>query len=246
VIFLIFFGAAAWRGLRAPAPMAQALHPVPDSRLVGMVIAIAIVLHWLLVPLAGATDFAERLLQPALQILPIYLFMLVEQAGVSPQSVRAYAKTLAGVAAVALAARVGIHATGADYCRGVCRALVPFQDVAAGLRDAGFQGRGTIVVHGVHVAGNLRVQFPQARVMEIGYPPRVWPRPTGTGQCLAVWTGEGSGARDLVDAYLRRELGVNGAAPRHESVVSAFMQGSRTRSYRLFYRLYEGAQGECR
>lgn len=246
VIFLIFFGAAAWRGLRAPELMAQALHPVPDSRLVGMVIAIAIVLHWLLVPLAGATDFAERLLQPALQILPIYLFMLVEKAGVSPQSVRAYAKTLAGVAAVALAARVGIHAAGADYCRGVCRTLVPFQDVAAGLRDAGFQGRGTIVVHGVHVAGNLRVQFPQARVMEIGYPPRVWPRPTGTGQCLAVWTGEGSGARDLVDAYLRRELGVNGTAPRHESVVSAFMQGSRTRSYRLFYRLYEGAQGECR
>jgi hypothetical protein len=28
--------------------------------------------------------------------------------------------------------------------------------------------------------------------------------------------------------------------------VSTLMQGSRTRAYRLYYRLYDGPQGECR
>jgi len=246
VIFLIFFGAATWAGLRAPETSAQAAESVPDSRLVGMVIAIAILLHWLLVPLAGATDFAERLLQPALQILPIYLFMLVEQAGAPAHAVRPYAMTLAVVAAVALVARIGIHVAGADYCRKTCRTLISFQDIAAGLRKAGFRGKGTIVVEGVHLAGNLRVQFPQARIMETGYPPRVWPKVSGDGQCLAVWAPRIPHGREHVDAYLTRELGADRNATYREGLVSSLMQGSLTRAYRLHYRLYDGPQGACR
>jgi 4-amino-4-deoxy-L-arabinose transferase-like glycosyltransferase len=246
VIFLLFFGAAAWRGFRASEPAAQATHPVPDSRLVGTVIAIAVGLHWLLVPATGATHFAERLLQPALQIVPIYLFMLVEQGAAPAQAIRPYAMTLAAVAAVALAARVGIHLAGADYCRGVCRTLVPFQDIAGGLRAAGFRGQGTIVARSDHAGGNLRVQFPRARVMETGYPPRVWPKPRGSGQCLAVWTAEGTSGRDGVEAYLTRELGVGRQASQREGAITALMQGSRTRNYTLYYRLYDGPQGECR
>ena len=246
VIFLIFFGAAAWAGLHKPETVARATQPVPDSRLVGMVIAIAILLHWLLVPLAGATDFAERLLQPALQILPIYLFMLVEEAGVPAHAVRRYATTLAVIAAVALGARIGIHLAGADYCRKTCRTLIPFEEIAAGLRDAGFRGRGTVVVEGVHLGGNLRVQFPEARIMETGYPPRVWPRISGDGQCLAVWTPRIPHGRENVDAYLTRELGADRNAAHREGMLSPLMQGSRTRAYRLHYRLYDGPQGACR
>ena len=245
VIFLIFFGTAAWRGLHAREPAAR-VHPVPDSRLVGTVIAIAVGLHWLLVPATGATHFAERLLQPALQIVPVYLFMLVEQGAAPVQAIRPYAVAIAAVAAVALLARVGIHVAGADYCRGTCRTLVPFQEVAAGLRAAGFQGRGTIVARGDHAGGNLRVQFPRARVMETGYPPRVWPKVSGSGQCLAVWTAEGNAGRDGAAAYLTGELGVDPTAPHRDGVIAVPMQGSRTRNYRLYYRLYDGPQSECR
>jgi hypothetical protein len=246
ILFLIFFGAAAWRGLRAPAEGATALQPVPDSRLLGLVMAIAVGLHWLLVPLAGATDFAERLLQPALQILPIYLFMLVEQGGPPAHAVRPYAIALAAVAGIALFARIGIHVAGADYCRGACRIFIPVQDLAAGLREAGFRGRGTVVVRGMHIAGNLRVLFPEARVMDTGYPPRTWPKASGASQCLAVWTPEGGNAGAIVDAYLAKELGVGRSAPRREGAIEALMQGSSTRAYRLHYRLYEGPQGDCR
>src|SRR5262245_48341548 len=204
-LFLMVFGAAAWRGLRALEPATSAARLVPDARLLGTTIAFALGLHWLLVPFAGATDFDERLLQPALQILPIYLFMLVERGGATAAAIRTYAMLIAAVAVVALAARIGIHAAGADVCRRLCRALVPFDAIAAGLKGAGFAGQGTIVVRDVHLAGNLRIRFPDARVMEIGYPARVWPRPSGTGRCLAVWTGEAS--TDAVDAYLVQQLG---------------------------------------
>ena len=157
---------------------------MPDTAFVGTTIAIGIGLHWLLVPLAGATDFDERLLQPALQVLPIYLFMLVERAGGATRgAVRTYAMAIAAVAVVALVARVGIHMAGADFCRRICRALVPFDAIAAGLRDTGFKGKGTIVVRDVHLAGNLRVQFPGAgswrSAIRRGYGPSL-PAPPGS------------------------------------------------------------------
>jgi 4-amino-4-deoxy-L-arabinose transferase-like glycosyltransferase len=246
-IFLIAFGREAWHGLRTHSPVQP--EPVPDSRFVGSTIVIAVALHWLLVPLARATDFDERLLQPALLILPVYLFMLVERSGMPPRAMARYAAVIGGLVAAVFVVRVGLHAAGADYCRGACRALVPFPELAAGLRSAGFKGKGTIVVSDFHIGGNLRVQFPDARVMQIGYPSPVWPKPSGTGQCLAVWVGSGgTGARvrSQVDAYLAHELRVGADTARRESSVAATMHGSKTRTYQLAYALYEAPQGECR
>jgi lipopolysaccharide core galacturonosyltransferase RgtA len=248
-IFLLIFGAAAWRGLRLPQSAAPAIGPVPDVRLIGLAMAIAIALHWPLVPLAGATQFPERLLQPALMMLPIWLFMVVERGGPPPpRAIGTYASVLAALAGVALTARVGAYAFGSDYCRRVCRDHLPAQELADGLRKAGFHGKGTIVVRDMHLGGNLRVQFPEARVVDIAYPARTWPKPAGTGQCLAIWTeyGGGDAMRRQIYAYLGRELGVTPAAARREGEVSATYHGSKNRAYRLFYGLHDGPQGECR
>jgi Dolichyl-phosphate-mannose-protein mannosyltransferase len=249
-IFLIVFGASAWAGLRRAEPSPHLMQPVPDARLIAMVMAIALALHWPLVPIAGATHFPERLMQPALLILPIWLFMLVERSGVPfARAAGNYALALAVVAVVALFTRVGLHAAGGDHCRRVCRDLLPVADIAAGLRSAGFAGKGTIVLRDMHLGGNLRLQFPDARVMDIGYPARVWPKASGTGQCLAIWTeyaGRVEETRARVGAYLVKELGVARDAPRREGEVTAKLYRSKTRSYRLFYGLYEGPQGECR
>jgi 4-amino-4-deoxy-L-arabinose transferase-like glycosyltransferase len=248
-IFLIVFGGAAWQGLRRPKEAAPVIGPVPDARLIGLSMAIAIALHWLLVPLAGATQFAERLLQPALLILPIWLFMLVDRSGAPLTRVGTYAAMLAVLAGVALVARFGVQVAGADYCRRVCRDFLPAADIAAALRGAGFHGKGTIVVPDTHLGGNLRVQFPEARVVYTGYPARAWPKPAGTGQCLAVWTEYGAGVdamRGHVYAYLSKEFGVAPDAPRREGSVTANYRGSKTRAYRLFYGLYDGPQGDCR
>jgi hypothetical protein len=147
---------------------------------------------------------------------------------------------------VAVVARILVQVA----CPGACRALVPFQDVAQHLSAAGFGGSGTIVVSDFHVGGNMRVQFPHARVVEISYPPRVWPPPSGHGQCLVLWPGKGNLEGGL-DAYLSRELGVPTDARRREGEMviplPVLMPGSKSaRAYRLFYRLYEESQGDCR
>jgi hypothetical protein len=180
-------------------------------------------------------------MQPALQILPIYLFMLVERSKVSADAICRYGLALAGVVVVAVAGRIVVH----TICPGACRTLVPFQAIARALRADGFAGTGTIVVLDFHVGGNLRVQFPHARIVQIGYPPRVWPVPRGRGQCLVVWASKAK-VESALDAYLEGELGVPGDARRRQGSVSAPMHGSRRRTYRLNYRLYEESQGECR
>jgi hypothetical protein len=214
---------------------------------------VALALHWLLVPVARATQFPERLLQPALMILPIYLFTLVERGlatgGPPARAVRHYALALAAVAGVALAARIGAHTVGAAaYCRSVCRDLLPVGEIARQLRDAGFTGNGTVVVRDVHLGGNLRVQFPQARVMATGYPATTWPRLAGNGQCLAAWTDYGiPGERQRADvrAYLVGQLGLPADAKGREGEVTAQYPGMQ-RTFRLFYELYDAPQGACR
>jgi hypothetical protein len=252
VLFLIAFGALAWRGLRAPAPAAGALEPVASAALLATVMGVAIGLHWLLVLLARVTEFPERLLQPTLMILPVYLFMLVERgqaAGGAPaRVVRRYALTLAAVAGVALAARIGIHVAGADYCRAACRDLIPAADIAAELRKAGFSGKGTVVVRDIHLGGNLRVHLAEARFMATGSPPKVWPAPQGSGQCLALWTDyKGQAAQDRAEirAYLTGALGVPADAKGREGEVSARYAGSQ-RAYRVLYEIHDAPQGDCR
>jgi 4-amino-4-deoxy-L-arabinose transferase-like glycosyltransferase len=252
VIFLAVFGAAAWHGFRTPSAAAAPLQPIPNAALIGTAIVTAIALHWLLVPVAHATHFQERLLQPALLILPVYLFMLVERgtapAGPPPRAVRSFGWAIAAVAGASLLARVGIHAAGPDNCRGGCRELIPIADIAAGLRQAGFGGKGTVVVTNEHLAGNLRVQFPDARIMTSDYGPRVWPKPGGMGQCLAVWrrsNGAPEAARAEALAYLARELGVRSDATPREGALAVPYAGSR-RTYHVFYALYDAPQGDCR
>ena len=71
---------------------------------------------------------------------------------------------------MALAARIVVYLIGADYC-GSCRNMVPFERLAGDLRAAGFSGMGTIVANGFHIGGNMRVEFPDARIIDAGYPP---------------------------------------------------------------------------
>lgn len=250
VLFLVCFAAPLWRGIRAPsgdgAPSAGPRRP--DAALLGWTMAISAGLHWLLVPITGATEFSERWMQPALMILPVFLFMLVERGRPSGRAIVAFALLMAAMVAVALGARVVTYVRGADHC-GACRAMVPFDALADQLRQAGYRGGGTILADGFHTGGNMRVQFPDARLVSPGYPPVVWPPASGSGPCLLVWKADGADDRarpDRLLGYLETELAGRPGAPHREGVASALMRGSEAREYRLGYRLYPGPVGDCR
>ena len=77
-------------------------------------ILIAAVLHLLLIPVFGATEFKDRLMQPVLQILPIYLFMLVDRSEPGAEAARVFVVTLLTLALVAFAARIVVVVAGGD------------------------------------------------------------------------------------------------------------------------------------
>jgi hypothetical protein len=247
ILFLLVFRRALGRGwIKARGARSGLLATIGDTML------IAAVLHLLLVVAFGATEFSERMMQPALQILPIYLFMLVERGEPEaehepepePEAVGIFASILLGLALVTLAARVIVVAAGGDYC-GKCRAVVPFEAIAQGLREAGFSGRGTVLVADFHVGGNLRVQFPEARIVYTGAPKAIWPPPKGDGACLLAWPTDMRGAPEDMAAYLRSELGGAPDPTAAIATVTAPMPRS-ARRYSLSYQLYTAGVGECR
>lgn len=249
VLVALVFAPPLWRGFRAPAPGGGAA-PRPDLAFLGWTMAISLALHLALVFGLGARIFSERLMQPPLFILPIALFMLIERGRPAARAVNAFALILALLVGGTLAARIVVYLRGADHC-GSCRAMMPVEALASQLRDAGYSGSGTILVDGFHIGGNMRVAFPDARVMDVGFPPSTWPAPRGNGQCLLLWNDRGDparsdAARSYVSAYLPNELGGDPDAPHSDGVASAPMFGSETRAYRLGYRLYDEPVGACR
>ena len=248
LVVLVFAG-PLWRGLRGPAEPGEGGRP--DIALIGWTMAISIALHLVLVLALGAKEFSERLMQPPLFILPMALFMLIERGRPARLAVNAFATMLALLVAGTLAARIVVYLRGADHC-GSCRDMMPVEALASQLRAAGFSGSGTILADGFHVGGNMRVAFPHARIVDVSFLPTIWPAPRGEGQCLLVWhqkvpiePGGIDGGLDFVSSYLPK-LGGEIDAPHHDGVAAALMFGSKTREYRLGYRLYDGPTGDCR
>lgn len=249
VVFALVFGPSLWRALRAPA----SARTLPGAGVVtpgflGLLVAATLALHWLLVPTLDAVAFTERWMHPALMALPIALFMLVERGRPPARAIAVYLVVVALMVALALGARIARHALGADYC-GKCREMVRFATLAEDLRAAGFAG-GTIVVppEEFHIGGNLRVAFPDSRIIDPAYPPALWPAPRDHGQCLVVWdaTRANAGPPRASLAYLREHLEVPEDAPRESARVEASMFGSATRRYALGYILLPEGPGQCR
>ncbi len=248
-LLVLVFALPLWRGLRragAPDEETRAL----DVRFVGWTIAISVALHLVLVLVFGARELSERLMQPPLFILPIFLFMLIERGRPARLAVNAFAVLMAVLATGTLAARIVVYARGADHC-GSCRAMMPVEALADQLRAAGYKGGGTILSSGFHIGGNMRVPFPDARLVDAPFPPSMWPAPKGEGQCLLLWQAKGDEGLDegrlrFLLGYLADRLHGNVDAPHEQGVASALMYGSQTRLYRMGYRLYDAPVGDCR
>jgi hypothetical protein len=246
-LFLLTFGGALWRARSVGVPAAEGpgrARVTPGF--LGSLITVVLALHWLLIPTLGAVAFTEHWMHPALMILPVFLFALVEHARPTPRALRTYLTLLALVVAIALGARTLHYVLGADYCQR-CRDLAPFGAIADQLRSAGF-ARGTIVTDDAYIGGNLRIMFPASRVVDPDDPSSIWPLPTGHGQCLAVWQDAADAAADRqrLEAYLADQVRAAPGAIRLSGRVAAPMIGSTTKVYALEYELWPEGPGACR
>ena len=197
-------------------------------------------------------EFQERLLQPALMILPVYLFMLVERG------LAGGGRPRAGPQLCAHPGRGGRRgARGADRhpCRrrrllpqapaaSCCRP--PTSPQACARRDSTARARWWCAtctwVAICACSSRRRGSWPPAIRRRYG------PGRPGSGQCLAVWNdykGQAERTRAEIRAYLVRELGAPAEAKGREGEVTARYAGSQ-RTYQLLYELYDAPQGDCR
>lgn len=145
----------------------------------------------------GTEAFKPRWMHQVLMPLPIYLFLRVKLAyGAEARVHKLFALVALAFALIAVAARIWIYETEAEHCK-ICREYWPMPRYADTFRRAGFV-RGTVVAPSYDLAGNLRAQFPESRVVTPGYPVSIFGPPV-KGECLLVWRGDGDVPRSVRD-----------------------------------------------
>lgn len=139
---------------------------------------------------------------PSTLPLALLFFWRVEQIGPRPASLRWTWLVFALLTVVVIQARFQHIEAGPAFCK-QCRMQAPYPSVAEIVREAGYDGRGTIVAGDNYVAGNFHVQFPEARVVSSRYPEFAPPPGPGTGPCLVIWhEGMGWSNRTRFEDYL--------------------------------------------
>ena len=248
-IFLAFFGKNL---LGAGDPLSKHQEEEYDPSFLGWLMLVILGLHALLIPFFGAVNFTERWMHPALMVLPLYLFALLTKRPPNGRSLALYLGVIAILVAVVAGARLYRYAEGADEC-GKCREFVPFSELAADLRAAGFEG-GTIIADGMHLGGNLKMAFPESRVIDPAFPLTLWPPLDDFGNdkgdmCLLVWRDDQPDAearRNVIDGFAKGELGVPATSIRESGRVEAMLYRSSNRRYALGFELIRENAGGCR
>ncbi|MBC6405395.1 MAG: glycosyltransferase family 39 protein [Rhodospirillales bacterium] len=175
------------------------LLPLPRGSLQdgGRVLLLYCGLLLLLSPLAAVLfdiDKAHqfRLYPLTLPFLPLF-FRRLELHGVKETALRWLFILYAVFILVAIQARFQHIEAGPAFCA-KCRMQTPYPAFAGELGAEGYSGRGTIVAGDIHIAGNFRASFPDARILTPRYPEVRPPLRGAEGPCLVVWsTAEGKG-----------------------------------------------------
>ena len=246
-IVVVVFGIPIWRGI-------QVRWKSPENAFgngaaaVGATIAIGLAALWILVLVAGATELKVRYMHPILLILPIWLFMVIESGRPARLATNILACVLA-VLVLQVAAARALQPTGLVSC-GLCPEWRPFGPLAQQIKAAGYRGAGTMVTD-AETGGNMRIQFPDARVLDPFYPRTSLPSVSGMGQCLIVYWDDGDprtreASLGRYESYLENTLQGRAEAAYLDGVVSAPMLAPAEGILRLGYRLYDAPNGDCR
>ncbi len=157
---------------------------------------------------AGASTFKERWMHPFLVLSPLLVFVRLQGAGFARQTMqtwnRRFVVCLIVTTCIALGYRMGEDLVGPPFC-GKCRNLVPFPALAARIKENGFES-GTIIAENEHIAGNLRLFFPDSRVLTPIYPYYRPPQDAMGNQYLIVWDAKISDSiPPALAAFARKE-----------------------------------------
>ncbi len=235
VALALFRGAWARRGDEAGA-----LRPV--RQLLERFFLVQFGLLLLAALVAGLTYLKFRWLLPVFALFPLYVFARLDPTRLDGARLRRFAALLA-LAEVLVLLAFPLNLYRGDRFGRPSRLNAPYDVIAAGLARAGF-ARGTIATGDGPLGGNLRLRFPESRIVSLTYPRYLPPAPGG-GQCLIAWE---KGPPDTVPPDLRAwlaavlDLRLTGAEP--IGILEAPYHHARRRVLRVGYVLL-GVRGRC-
>lgn len=112
---------------------------------------------------------AVHVLMPLYLPIVIWLFGVAHRAANEPLYLQRFGRVAIAIALIAFGARMANLYIMDPVCQ-TCRWGIPYASLAQEIRSRGFDEKATIVSLEHEVAGNLRAQFPQAKVVTRGYP----------------------------------------------------------------------------
>ncbi|KAB1127301.1 hypothetical protein F4V90_08700 [Neorhizobium galegae] len=163
------------------------------TRLLGLMMAVGLLGVVLVILFTGTTKITERWLDPYLLPLPLYLLLKLERAGIDTTL---HLKRLVPVFIVIMAV-TSVPLAGKTFTGGLTGAYTrinyPLASVAEALKA---EGRPAVIIAaGMHLAGNMRLQFPDVPVVNSEQPIAGFPAPNAMkGPVLAIWADSGRAA----------------------------------------------------
>jgi 4-amino-4-deoxy-L-arabinose transferase-like glycosyltransferase len=237
LLFLLAFGR---RALAGRAPTAADPAPAAGRRLLVRLFLAegALLLAGILV--GGVTYLKFRWLVPAFFLLPLVGLVRLAGAGLEDHQIRRLAVWLLAVELVVVVA-FAVNIWRGDRFGRPTRLNAPYDEIAAALRAAGFR-HGTIVAGEGPLGGNLRLHFPDSRVIRLTNPDYLPPE-GDAGSCVIVWAAERDEAP--LRTWVSGRLGVDFSRD-PVRVVEAPYRFARTARVRVSFVLLPEGRGRCR
>ncbi|WP_165919173.1 glycosyltransferase family 39 protein [Sulfuritortus calidifontis] len=177
--------------------------PNEPLHLIGRTLLIGILLLALVVLLGGPVEIKARWMHVLLLLAPLWLFGRVEAAYGDRVAKTGYLVALLLLPALVIAAWAAQTYLAPQWHKPT-RFHAPYDQLASLIRQTSGFERGTIVANELHLAGNLRLFFPEARVVTPAYP-QYLPPAIEAEQCLLVWEEQNdAGMPPALQAFLDR------------------------------------------
>lgn len=166
-----------------PPPPADLERLVLSTLLLGVVVSLIGGLVF------GIGGYAMHVLMPLYVTSVIWLIAVARRSPQGGERKLRFAKVALAIAVIALVARLANMFVLDPVC-GKCRWGIPYDGLARALVEQGFPADGTIVAIDDELAGNLRQQFPQARIVLGGPRPFRPETPASNASVAWVWADE--------------------------------------------------------
>ena len=178
-------------------------------------------------------------------LLPLYVFARVQAAGWRDGAAALFALTAAAIPAGAALGLTGQAFLEPLWCK-KCERQLPYDVWSRQLRTAGFL-RGTIVADWwpYPLAGNVKIRFPDARMVTVKHPYAIAPADAIPGSCLLLWSAPERRA-DVI-AFANAHLGakIEGETVRQDIIAPIRFTGGKHLA-RLYFLLLKDGAGDCR